>query len=363
MDEIFFDFVRFSLGSSATFRHSLTPQAWHALYGEACKQTLTGVLFAGVERLPKPQQPPRDLLLEWYVATQCIATRNRVMNSEAVRLCQALEVAGFPAVILKGQGISQLYPRPELRIPGDIDVWVKGRRLAIAQYIRAQTGNRHVIYHQMVLSQQSDITVEAHFTPSWMFSPLTNCRLQRFFRSQQAAQLQHHIALPQDAGEVCVPTSEFNRVYILVHIYRHLFGEGVGLRQLLDYYYVLHQGFSETERRQTLNELGQLGMTRFAAAVMWVMHAAFGLEDHFMLLPPNEPEGQFLLAEIMTSGNMGHYDPRLVHSHSALSTFWHRVGRNLRFVRHYPSEALCTPLFKIWHFGYRHWWAGRLARP
>ena len=36
-----------------------------------------------------------------------------------------------------------------------------------------------------------------------------------------------------------IPTVEFNIIFQLTHIYSHLMNEGIGLRQLVDYYYVL----------------------------------------------------------------------------------------------------------------------------
>ena len=49
-----------------------------------------------------------------------------------------------------------------------------------------------------------------------------------------------------------IPTVEFNIIFQLTHIYSHLMNEGIGLRQLVDYYYVLcdfykvYQNFSKT---------------------------------------------------------------------------------------------------------------------
>ena len=151
------------------------------------------------------------------------------------------------------------------------------------------------------------------------------------------------------------PTLAFNRVYILVHIYRHLFHEGIGLRQLLDYYFVLHQGFTEEERTETMRTLRSLRMQRFTAAVMWVLQEVFAMDDRYLLTDPNEEEGRFLLSEIMLAGNFGHYDVRI--KRSAKVTEWglfcRRVGRNLRFLRSYPSEVLWSPFFKLWHAVFR----------
>lgn len=83
-----------------------------------------------------------------------------------------------------------------------------------------------------------DTEVEAHFTPSVLKSPWTNRRLQKWFEEQAADQFEHK----NEAG-LCVPNDEFNLVFLLIHVYRHLFGEGVGMRQVMDYYFALmHSG-------------------------------------------------------------------------------------------------------------------------
>ena len=153
--------------------------------------------------------------------------------------------------------------------------------------------------------------------------------------------------------EIPSPNSAFNRVYILVHIYRHLFHEG----QLLDYYYVLHQGFTEEERAETMRTLRSLKMERFTAAVMWVLQEVYGMDGRYLLTTPNEREGRFLLNEIMLAGNFGHYDERLQHERGESALHWglRKVKRNFRFVRSYPSEVLWSPLFKLWHW----WWRRR----
>ncbi len=142
---------------------------------------------------------------------------------------------------------------------------------------------------------------------------------------------------------------------VIIHIYRHLFHEGIGLRQLMDYYYVLHQGFTEKEREETMHVLCELKMKRFASAVMWVMQKAFEMEDIYLITKPNKIEGQFLLNEIMRSGNFGQYDKLMLRKskESDLSYGLRKIKRNLRFVQSYPSEVLWSPIFKIWHFFWR----------
>ncbi len=81
---------------------------------------------------------------------------------------------------------------------------------------------------------------------------------------------------------------------------------------------------------------------------MWIMQTVFGLEDGYLLFEPNENEGRFLLNEALIGGNFGIYDTRLgdktkegiMHKHLRMTI------RNLRMVKHYPSESLCEPIFR-----------------
>lgn len=238
------------------------------------------------------------------------------------------------------------------RTPGDIDIWLHGSRKDILRYVRHHVPDCKPVYHNVNFPVVEGLDIEVHFTPSWMNSPVTNRRLQRFFRDGRNPKFGVRCS---PYAELPTPTLAFNRVYILVHIYRHLFGEGIGLRQLLDYYFVLHQGFTEEERTETMRTLRSLRMQRFTAAVMWVLHEVFGMEECYMLTTPNEQEGRFLLCEIMLAGNFGHHDERIkrVANESPLHTFVRRVKRNFRFVRSYPSEVLWSPLWKIWHWVWR----------
>lgn len=167
---------------------------------------------------------------------------------------------------------------------------------------------REIVYHHADFPVLKDTEIEVHFTPSWMNDFPTDRRLQKYFRENMPRQLLHTVELPEGAGRIAVPTPDMNRIYILLHIYRHLFDEGVGLRQLLDYYFVLCVPCSEEEKAQTLHMLDRLHMTRFASAVMYVLREVFGLEESRLLLPPSPLYGVRLLDEIMLAGNFGKYD-------------------------------------------------------
>ena len=61
------------------------------------------------------------------------------------------------------------------------------------------------------------------------------------------------------------PDVSFNLVFAMVHIYRHFFSEGIGLRQLKDYYFILKLSTSE-ERAKAMNTFERLHMRRVVVA-------------------------------------------------------------------------------------------------
>ena len=152
-----------------------------------------------------------------------------------------------------------------------------------------------------------------------------------------------------------MPTNSFNRIFILLHIYRHLFEEGIGLRQLLDYYYVLQQGFTEQEKAATLQQLKELKMVRFAGAVMHVLKKVFAMDEKYFLTTPLEKEGDFLLKEILAGGNFGKYSQRYEAEMNGnlLQRAFARTAHNMIFARSYPSETLAAQPFRIWHYFWR----------
>lgn len=355
MNSLFKELLQISLGHKTEFSHIPTEEEWRELYLLSKKQALLGIAFIGINRLPNNQRPPRPLLLQWIVTTERIKESNVQLDKKAVIISQKFYNDGFRNVILKGQGLAQYYKIDNLdkfRMPGDIDIWLDGSRKDIIEYVRNIMPNSKIVYHHADFPKIDNAEVEVHFTPSWMNSYFTNRKLQYYFNQSRAELFQTNT---NSSNGIPVPTLAFNRVYILVHIYRHLFHEGIGLRQLMDYYYVLRQGFTEEERKETMHVLCALKMKRFSGAVMWVLQEVYGMEDIYLIAQPNETEGRFLLNEIMLSGNFGQYDKQLKRKskESDFSYGFRKIKRNLRFIRSYPSEVIWSPLFKVWHYFWR----------
>ena len=365
--KIFFDFLQFCIGSAKEIPNSLKEADWKELYAIAKKQALLGVLFYGIQRLPKELAPEQKLLMQWMVMAEMIRKQNIKLFQDSVKVCQNFENEGFANCILKGQGNALLYPDPYMRTPGDIDIYLSGGRRKIMKYVDQVCPNQVMRYHHVDFPVMKT-AIEVHFTPSYMFFPIHNSRMQKWFKEVMGEQCNHRVSLPDGYGEIHVPQVSFNVIYILSHLHRHIFTEGIGLRQLLDYYFVLlkwhtdltnltdsNKSFPQMTQINTdldalRHELKYLGLWKFAQAVMFVMKEVFGLSEDRMIVPMDEREGRFLLDEIMRGGNFGQYDTRLgsKENEGKLHRYLRMSLRNLRFVKHYPTEALSEPLFRTW---------------
>ena len=73
--KIFFDFLRFCIGSAKEISGSLNEADWNEIYAIAQKQALLGVLFHGIQRLPKELAPEQKLLMQWMVMAEQIRKR------------------------------------------------------------------------------------------------------------------------------------------------------------------------------------------------------------------------------------------------------------------------------------------------
>ena len=347
---IFFDFLQFSIGDEAEIPTSIKEADWNVLYAIAKKQALIGVLFHGIKQLPKKLAPDAGLLMQWMGMAQKIRQQNIRLFMDSAKVCKKFKDVGFRNCILKGQGNALLYPDPYIRTSGDIDIYLDGGRKRVMLYINKVCPNQVMRYHHVDFPVMKT-AIEVHFTPSYMFFPVHNRRMQKWFKEVMDLQCSNIVTLPDGYGKITVPTVSFNVIYILSHLYRHVFTEGIGLRQLLDYYYVLMVWEHDDKALMYVqNMISCFGMKKFAGGIMYVMHKVFGLPTSKLVVAMNEKEGKFLLAEIMQGGNFGQYDTRLGSkaNEGKLHRYFRMNLRNLRFVKHYPTEALSEPLFRTW---------------
>lgn len=285
MTDLYYRFIQFSLGlyKGTEFLDGTELKGfdWGAFYEFAKEQTLIGVVFEGVQKLPKETAPHLQLLMSWFAFSRKILQRNEVLDRATVALYNKVRDAGYPCCILKGQGNAVMYPNPSARTPGDVDIWVNAGRVEIRALAHSLVKNTNgqvedESFNHIGLTING-VTVELHSTPGFMANFVFNRRLQKWLRRNGDAQCGNMVELVHGDGAVAVPTPSFNCVYQLYHLYHHYFYEGVGLRQVVDYFFVVRKWNVDCEKLSSLQrELKLLGLWRFAEAVMFVLHQVMG---------------------------------------------------------------------------------------
>lgn len=360
IDETFFELIRVAIGTQNSLSRLPSQEEWKQIYDLAKKQSLVGICFAGLQRLGADADEGFERIgmsetqyLVWLGMSANIQRKNEIVNKQCEKLQERMDNEGVTACILKGQGVALLYNTNlrALRQSGDIDVYVNLNSKDAYDLACKFTGGVVAFeYKHLPISIFENTEVELHYIPEILFNPLRMSKLKKWYKAAN-----DYCFVGGDCG-FNTPSSQFNLVFILLHAYRHLLAGGIGLRQMMDYYFVLQAAKSNSLKYETNKTLQDLGLMKFASGVMWIMLNVFGLSEQLQLCEPDEKEGRFILEEVMASGNFGHHDERFEKSSGSKSGFLkYIIRRNMHLLSHYPSEILCVPLYYIWHFFWKRW--------
>ena len=334
MNNLFVELLQVSLGTREVLTRAPKDGEWNNLFVESRRQGMEGVLLNGIEHLPDEIRPPKDLLLQWIGLAQMIESTHSLHEKRASELTKRFQDGGFESCVLKGIGTAQLYPRSTMRLCGDIDLWVNGRRKDVVRWLNTQCKLDSPVWHHEVTHFYNDVETEIHIFPTWLYNPLQNYRLQRFFEQKKKTIM---VVCHNGYNK---PTVDFEVVFSLVHSFHHFLEEGVGLRHVVDYFYIL-KSLPAYKKEGVVKELKRFCLLKLASAMMWILQQVCGMSSDYLICEPNEKEGRFLLDEIMRGGNFGHYrnDKRKRNT----------VARMLTLLPHYPSEVLWVVPWKFWH--------------
>ena len=373
---LFFELLQIALGNRERLSKIPSAEEWAEIYAESERQAVTGILLHGIERLKNLNADlnlNQKMLLQWIGVGQMIEQRNHLLNGRCVELLGRIREVGLRGTILKGQGIARLYNLDKkgslgkLRQPGDIDVYVSdGREKAIAYAKSLGQKDIEWDYKHLHLKIWDDTEVEMHYHVEVLLNLWKNRKLQTWFAKHREAMfsnlnlndnldLNSNTNRTNDTNRFVTPAVEFNVFYILLHIYRHFLYEGVGFRQVIDYYFVLKNLNDDLNLNDNLDEsfaykaVSEFGMEKFAKGLMWVMHEALGMPCEWMLWEPDEKEGKYILKQVMTGGNFGHHDQRLTHGGGNLNTVKQVCRHNWHLLSHYPADVIWAPVWFVWH--------------
>lgn len=306
--EALYELLRIAVGANdAThcLTHTLDAEQWLELHSVCLKQQIVAVVYHAICRLPKEQLPPLDVAFQWASEAETVKGHNQHLNAETARLTGLFTAQGCKTAVLKGPANARLYPDPNMRHAGDIDLWVDGGRDSVLDLLK-NMGYKMPIkmvlesHHVHLHPTNNDVIVEIHYRPSsGNLNPFSSARLMRFLEKE----IQNVERVPEG---FYVPTMKFALAMQLSHILHHFLTEGVGFKQILDYYMLLKHS-SEDDRREVASCLSNFGLSKMAGALMWILGEVMGLAPSKMLCKPDKMNGQKVLSMILQGGNFGRH--------------------------------------------------------
>ena len=332
----------------------LTPEEWKKVYMLACKQTVEGIVYDGIMRLPNHYYPPKDLLLNWVVRVDAIEKRNKRMNLVVSELYEIFTHNRITAFLVKGQGVAACYVEPSHRICGDVDWFFPDKKhFKRANKLMAKNGIK--VEKQAKFSKAytwRGFLIEHHCRLIDIDDPFCIPYLRRLLQQEY----ENAIDLNLNEQSVRLPSPLLMHLSVNAHILKHLLTSGIGIRQLCDSARVCCTYPRTIEAESFRKIYGKLGIYRWMQLLNNLLVNHLGMPANHLPFPlsPQSKSDQ-MMKDMLQSGNFGIYGGPLSHNTDAprkrKRAYFHwleRFIRYIRYVRYAPAEACWNPAVVVY---------------
>lgn len=357
--DFLFGLLQASLICEESLKEEPTKQEWEHLYKFAEEQAVTGVLLSGLNKLQANHRPPKDILLQWIGVCEMIMRQNTQMDSAVIALCKELDDLGVRYMVVKGQTLNAIYPEKGVRQSGDIDFiihpdyWEKTYNY-FTETLDEDKIDTHTEKH--VEWEKKGISYEMH-------------RRLNDFASKKHQRYWDNVIMNEawvnpwtvEINDYPVPTlaPTYNVLFVFVHLYYHFINEGVGLRQFVDWYYLIDKWESEIDKCILEKHLKGIGLFHAFLGLGAVLTDFLGLDKSkfpYEISEKNHHNSLKLIDNILDKGNFGH-NTKYVQPHGmihGLQQFWQVFKQCVKFGHYAPTESWGYLIVKI------RWWIKKL---
>ena len=344
--QAYFEFIKYAFGYQTDVPVSSHGIDWSEFLAFCERQSLQGLVFHGIEQANITF--PQDTLFDWIGCVEQIKALNWLTDKRSIKMRHFWGKRGYRSCILKGQANARMYPCPELRTPGDVDIWVEGNDVEITKVVLDEEPDARYSFHHVKMPVFDDVSVEVHYRPAYMSNWWKDRKLQNLTNSIAKRQFDNSIIAGND-GFVGL-TDDFNALFMMIHMFGHCFTSRNNLKQLIDYYYLLKRGLKDEEKAWVASQFKALGVEKYARGIMWMEQEVLGLDEQYLIMQPDEKIGRLLLRYVLKYGYKS--------KQSKAGLLVHRITDNLPLMCHFPSAVLFNPLYLAWH----QWWKWNMKR-
>lgn len=231
------------------------------------------------------------------------------LNGVLVKVVSELSASGIRSVLLKGQGLAQYYPKPEMRQCGDIDLYVGLDQYSASYDVLQPLATKIDDRKALEVGKHYDffvgkVSVEVHrYSERY-----PTARLDRIYQEISKKGLSEALVPMVFSGqEVNTPSDVYNAFYIFSHIFHHFLTSGLGSRQLCDWMLFLRQRSSYIDMDSLRKILSRLDMMKPWQAFGCVLVKYFGMPaDLFPFYDSSqEHKAEKILRRLLDEGNFG----------------------------------------------------------
>ena len=278
MDNMLLEILRCALtGEELSTRLALTPEEWDGLLQKADSHAVLPLLYDILTDQP---------LTERQRAFVTKKSRNTVLQSYRLaysthRIITLLEERGITAVVLKGTSAAGVYPTPELRKSGDIDILLPDAgQLPQARdalvHAGAVVAESQYANHHLVMHYEGGIELEVH---TMLAEPFDDTRINRYL-ADCLLRLPEHIEKREVMGYNFPVLSDGYQAYqLLLHMLQHFLNAGFGLKLLCDWFFFWSRPVADEEIRLYLKLTEESGTMEFSRLITSICVRYLGLSN------------------------------------------------------------------------------------
>ena len=231
------------------------------------------------------------------------------LNSVLVKVVSELSAAGIDSVLLKGQGVAQYYPKPELRQCGDIDLYIGLKRYADTYDVVKPLATKIDDRKALEVGKHYDFFVGNVAVEMHRYSDrYPTAKLDRIYQEVSLKGLEENLVpLMFGTHQVNTPSDEYNAFYIFSHLFHHFLINGLGARQLCDWMLFLRARGQHIDMQSLKTTLKRLDMLKPWQAFGCVLVKYFGMpaETFPFYDPAQEHKAEKIVKRLLDEGNFG----------------------------------------------------------
>lgn len=365
LDNLFFELLRVALhGGIVQVPNGFAN--WSGVFSLAKSQSVLGLIAHAVLNDPAiVASLPEGLSVKLRSFMMANVATHNLLNNTLLQVVSTLDNAGVRSVLLKGQGLARVYPVPELRACGDIDIYVGSENYLKSCEVLGNIASWKEDSQPAENTKHFDIRIGKTTVEIHRYSDVNaSKRYDRIYQAYSDEGLSHNLRVMDFAGTtVNTPADDFNAFYIFNHIWHHFMTSGIGLRQLCDWMLFLHARKDDIDQAKLKKILDDMDMMKPWQAFGCVLVEKMGMpaEEFPFYDARRGKKVRKIVDRILTEGNFGqereYFKNRSGESYfkrKVKSIYLHTI-RAFQLFFMFPSHVarqywsvLCSGIARVW---------------